>query len=193
MYLFKLKPMPVTLAPLVVNIAIATQTWNLFNVDLTQVCSCLITPHALQSQRQWLHARKGGRNRERNCLIPCISPPAFCTKAKVAKGGEGGEFAGHYGTTCTNSGVLSSTVLNGMELEILEPLHWLMVWEWTGAWKHWRKLLSWLYMDLKYVHVIWMAWVTSAPVWSPWTGEPGASNYICLFPHSVHTHITKTV
>ena len=32
--------------------------------------------------------RKGGRNRERNCRIPRISPPpTFCTKAKVAKGG----------------------------------------------------------------------------------------------------------
>ena len=31
--------------------------------------------------------RKGGRNRGRNCRIPRISPPAFCTKAKVAKGG----------------------------------------------------------------------------------------------------------
>ena len=30
-------------------------------------------------------------------------------------------------TTYTNSGVLSSTVLNGMKLEILEPLHWLML------------------------------------------------------------------
>ena len=40
--------------------------------------------------------RKGGHNCERNCCIPPISPPAFCTKAKVAKGG-GGDFAGHYG------------------------------------------------------------------------------------------------
>ena len=34
--------------------------------------------------------RKGGRNRERNCRIPRISPPpppAVCTKAKVAKKG----------------------------------------------------------------------------------------------------------
>jgi len=31
--------------------------------------------------------RKGGRNSQRNCCIPRISPPAFCTKAKVAKGG----------------------------------------------------------------------------------------------------------
>ena len=31
--------------------------------------------------------RKGGRNRDRNCRIPRISPPTFCTKAKVAKGG----------------------------------------------------------------------------------------------------------
>ena len=40
-------PIPVSLASLVVNIALATETWNLFNVDLTQVCSCLILPHAL--------------------------------------------------------------------------------------------------------------------------------------------------
>ena len=39
-------------------------------------------------------------------------------------------------TSCTNSGVLSSTVLDGMKLEILEPLSWLMLWEWTRAWKH---------------------------------------------------------
>ena len=30
-------------------------------------------------------------------------------------------------TSCTNSGVLSSTVLDGMKLEILEPLSWLML------------------------------------------------------------------
>ena len=30
---------------------------------------------------------EGGRNRERKCRIPRISPPALCTKAKVAKGG----------------------------------------------------------------------------------------------------------
>jgi len=30
--------------------------------------------------------RKGGRNHERNCRIPRLSPPpTFCTKAKVAK------------------------------------------------------------------------------------------------------------
>ena len=39
-------------------------------------------------------------------------------------------------TTCTNSGLLPSTVLHGIELEILEPLHWLMLWEWTRAWQH---------------------------------------------------------
>ena len=31
--------------------------------------------------------QKGGRNHERNCRIPHISPPCVCTKAKVAKGG----------------------------------------------------------------------------------------------------------
>ena len=35
----------------------------------------------------WAGHRKGGRNRERKCRIPRISPPALCTKAKVAKGG----------------------------------------------------------------------------------------------------------
>ena len=30
---------------------------------------------------------KEGRNRERNCCIPRISPPAFFTEAKVTKGG----------------------------------------------------------------------------------------------------------
>ena len=37
MYLFQFKPIPVSLAPLVVNIAMATETWYLFNVDLTQL------------------------------------------------------------------------------------------------------------------------------------------------------------
>ena len=42
--------------------------------------------------------RKGGRNCEKNCRIPRISPPpAFYTKAKVAKGGGVGVFAGDYG------------------------------------------------------------------------------------------------
>ena len=31
------------------------------------------------------------------------------------------------------------TVFNWIVLEILEPLHWLMLWEWTRAWKHWSK------------------------------------------------------
>ena len=41
--------------------------------------------------------QKGGRNRERKCRITAykLSPPVFCTKAKIAKGG--GVFAGHYG------------------------------------------------------------------------------------------------
>ena len=42
----------------------------------------------------WAGHRKGGRNHERKCRIPRISPPALCTKAKVAKGGD--VFAGHY-------------------------------------------------------------------------------------------------
>ena len=50
-----------------------------------------ISPPCTQPQ-QWGHAlwhRKEGRNRERKCRIPHISPPpnAFCTKAKIAKGG----------------------------------------------------------------------------------------------------------
>jgi len=47
-------------------------------------------------------------------------------------------------TTCTNSGVhvLSFTVLQGMILDIPEPLHWLMLWEWTRAWQHWSKYLD---------------------------------------------------
>ena len=45
---------------------------------------------------------EGGRNRERKCCIPRISPPALCTKAKVAKGGGGrGVFVGDYGTCIT--------------------------------------------------------------------------------------------
>ena len=41
----QLKPIPVSLALLVVNIAMATEKWNLFNVDLTQVCSCYPCTH----------------------------------------------------------------------------------------------------------------------------------------------------
>ena len=37
-----------------------------------------------------MHYWKGGHNCERNCRIPRINPPGFCTKAKVAKGGGGG-------------------------------------------------------------------------------------------------------
>ena len=75
-------------------------------------------------------------------------------------------------TTCNNSGVLSSTVLKPMELEILKPLHWLMRWEWTRAWKHFSKLLL-LYADLKYMHIVWLAWVTLVPCvisldWGDW-------------------------
>ena len=40
--------------------------------------------------------------------------------------------------------VLSFTVLKEIKLEWLEPLHWLILWEWTRAWKHWSK-----YQDLK--------------------------------------------
>ena len=44
-------------------------------------------------------------------------------------------------TTCTNSGVhlLSFIVLKEIKLESLEPLHWLILWEWTRAWKHWSE------------------------------------------------------
>ena len=38
----------------------------------------------------------GGRNRERKCRIPLISPPALCTKTKVAKEG-GGRICGTLG------------------------------------------------------------------------------------------------
>ena len=31
--------------------------------------------------------RKGGRNQERKCHIPRISPPTLCAKAKIAEGG----------------------------------------------------------------------------------------------------------
>ena len=40
-------------------------------------------------------------------------------------------------TICTNSGVLSSTVLNGMKLDLRESLYWRMLWEWTTVWKYW--------------------------------------------------------
>ena len=47
---------------------------------------------------QWLNAQKGGRNCERNCRIPCISPPLrFVLSLRLQKGSV---FVGHYGT-CT--------------------------------------------------------------------------------------------
>ena len=38
-----------------------------------------------------------------------------------------------------NAHVLSSIVLKGIQLKCLEPLHWLMLWWWIRAWKHWGK------------------------------------------------------
>jgi len=38
--------------------------------------------------------------------------------------------------TCTNFGVLSSTVLNRITLMMTELGHWVVLWEWTTAWKH---------------------------------------------------------
>jgi len=40
-------------------------------------------------------------------------------------------------TACINSAVLSSTASDQVELGLREPRHWLMVWGWTRAWKHW--------------------------------------------------------
>ena len=52
--------------------------------------------------RQWGHAffyRNGGRNRERSCRIPRISPPLrFVLRLRLRKGE--GVFAGHYSTLC---------------------------------------------------------------------------------------------
>lgn len=33
--------------------------------------------------------------------------------------------------------ILTSTVLDGMNLDLRELLHWLILWEWTKAWKYW--------------------------------------------------------
>ena len=68
-------------------------------------------------------------------------------------------------TPCTNSAILFSTVLKEMKLVTLEPLHWLTLWEWTRAWKHWSKYLV-LYTCSK----IWV-WVCVilVAVWSPST------------------------
>ena len=49
---------------------------------------------------------EGGRNRERKCRIPRISPPLrFVLRLRLQKGG-GGVFAGHYGNSilCSKSG-----------------------------------------------------------------------------------------
>ena len=48
--------------------------------------------------------REGGRNRERNCRIPRISPPTFFTKAKVAKGGGAYLWDTTYSNTQSNWG-----------------------------------------------------------------------------------------
>ena len=44
--------------------------WASFRLTLSDALHLVPTPH-----RQWLHARKGGRNRERNCCILRIRPP----------------------------------------------------------------------------------------------------------------------
>ena len=75
-----------------------------------------ISPPCTQP-RQWGHALwhwKGGRNRERKCRIPHISPPPpthFVLRLRLQKGGV---FAGHYGVIVISfHGVWSCTLVSG--------------------------------------------------------------------------------
>ena len=60
-------------------------------------------------------------------LLPCILPPTPLALSDDISYVKSDSLSHFIFTTCTNSGVLSSTVLNGIELESLEPLPWLML------------------------------------------------------------------
>ena len=92
-------------------------TLKFVNIPLVSGASLRLTFGPPPPHQWWGHALPEGsytgRNRERNCHILRISPtPAFCTKAKVEKGGKG-IFAGHYGNsyTATDTTHHSSVVL----------------------------------------------------------------------------------
>ena len=59
--------------------------WKILPDNNCTVVKCIVFFYL--DMKLWAGYRKGGRNHKRKCHIPRISPPALCTKAKVAKGG----------------------------------------------------------------------------------------------------------
>ena len=60
-------------------------------------------------------------------LLPYILPPTPLAVSDDISYVKSDSLSLFIFSTCTNSGVLSSTVFGGMELESLEPLPWLML------------------------------------------------------------------
>ena len=60
-------------------------------------------------------------------LLPYILPPTPLAVSDDISYVKSDSLSHFIFSTCTNSGVLSSTVLGGIELESLEPLPWLML------------------------------------------------------------------
>ena len=60
-------------------------------------------------------------------LLPCILPPTPLAVSDDISYIKSDSLSHFIFTTCTNSGVLSFIVLDGMKLESLEPLSWLML------------------------------------------------------------------
>ena len=60
-------------------------------------------------------------------LLPCILPPTPLALSDDISYVKSDSLSLFIFSTCTNSGVLSFTVLGGMELESLAALPWLML------------------------------------------------------------------
>ena len=60
-------------------------------------------------------------------LLPYILPPTPLAVSDDISYVKSDSLSHFIFSTCTNSGVLSFIVLKGIELEILEPLPWLML------------------------------------------------------------------
>ena len=60
-------------------------------------------------------------------LLPCILPPTPLAISDDISYVKSDSLSLFIFSTCTNSGVLSFIVLGGIQLESLEPLHWLML------------------------------------------------------------------
>ena len=60
-------------------------------------------------------------------LLPCILPPTPLAVSDDISYVKSDSLSHFICSICTNSGVLSFTVFGGIELEILEPLSWLML------------------------------------------------------------------